>query len=161
MEAHMYPPATTEITGKRAELAPEIHNAFKSFSARVFADGALPEKTKQLSGVALAHDRVSACLKSSEWVSRFALQLTRKLPISRLISFSSNRAGKSPVHLGFGAYFPKRLFEHPASVKWYEARAIGRYISEYALMFFRLRSIVHEQEGFRCHTTTTSSSAAG
>lgn len=55
MEKHMYPPATTEIARKRAELAPEIYSAFKVFSARVFAEGALPEKTKQLIAVAVAH----------------------------------------------------------------------------------------------------------
>jgi AhpD family alkylhydroperoxidase len=55
MEQHMYPAASAEIAQKRAQLAPDIYNAFKSFSARVFADGALPEKTKQLIAVAVAH----------------------------------------------------------------------------------------------------------
>lgn len=55
MEKHMYPPASAETARKRAQLAPEIHSAFKAFSARVFADGALPEKTKQLIAVAVAH----------------------------------------------------------------------------------------------------------
>ena len=55
MEKPMYPPASAELAQHRAQLAPAIHDAFKAFSARVFADGALPEKTKQLIAVAVAH----------------------------------------------------------------------------------------------------------
>ncbi len=51
----IYPPATREIGKRRRELAPEIHRAFDAFSRQVFADGALPEKTKQLIAVAVAH----------------------------------------------------------------------------------------------------------
>jgi AhpD family alkylhydroperoxidase len=36
-------------------LAPDIHAAFEAFSRQVFADGALPAKTKQLIAVAVAH----------------------------------------------------------------------------------------------------------
>jgi AhpD family alkylhydroperoxidase len=49
------PPATAEIAARRAELAPEVHDAFQEFSRRVFADGALDRKTKQLIAVAVAH----------------------------------------------------------------------------------------------------------
>ena len=55
MEQHMYPDTTKELAQKRRELAPEIHSAFRAFGQRVFADGALPEKTKQLIAVAVAH----------------------------------------------------------------------------------------------------------
>jgi AhpD family alkylhydroperoxidase len=55
MEDHMYPDTTKELAQKRRELAPEIHAAFRAFGQRVFADGALPEKTKQLIAVAVAH----------------------------------------------------------------------------------------------------------
>ena len=51
----MYPPSSKELTDKRRELAPEIQAAFHSFSKLVFADGALPAKTKQLIAVAAAH----------------------------------------------------------------------------------------------------------
>lgn len=51
----LYPQATREIGEQRRQLAPEIHQAFDEFSKRVFADGALPEKTKQLIAVAVAH----------------------------------------------------------------------------------------------------------
>lgn len=51
----LFPKATKEISAKRAELAPEITEAFRKFSKAVFKDGALPEKTKQLIAVAVAH----------------------------------------------------------------------------------------------------------
>jgi AhpD family alkylhydroperoxidase len=51
----IYHPVTPEIATRRKELAPEIHDAFTAFSRAVFADGALPEKTKQLIAVAVAH----------------------------------------------------------------------------------------------------------
>jgi AhpD family alkylhydroperoxidase len=51
----VYHPTTAEIAKRRKELAPDIHDAFENFSHAVFADGALPEKTKQLIAVAVAH----------------------------------------------------------------------------------------------------------
>jgi alkylhydroperoxidase/carboxymuconolactone decarboxylase family protein YurZ len=51
----LYPPLSKELAHKRAQLAPEISAAFKAFSQRVFAEGALPVKTKQLIAVAVAH----------------------------------------------------------------------------------------------------------
>ena len=36
-------------------LAPDAHAAFRTFSQKVFADGAPPSKTKQLIAVAVAH----------------------------------------------------------------------------------------------------------
>ncbi|MGH3268116.1 MAG: carboxymuconolactone decarboxylase family protein [Trebonia sp.] len=55
MTSVVYPPATREIGARRRELAPAIHQAFDAFSRQVFADGALPGKTKQLIAVAAAH----------------------------------------------------------------------------------------------------------
>ena len=51
----LYPAASKEISEKRTALAPEIAEAFRNFSKAVFKDGALPEKTKQLIAVAVAH----------------------------------------------------------------------------------------------------------
>jgi AhpD family alkylhydroperoxidase len=51
----MYPDATAEIGARRKELAPHAHEAFEAFSRAVFAVGAVPEKTKQLIAVAVAH----------------------------------------------------------------------------------------------------------
>ena len=55
MTEPMYHPTTPEIAARRKELAPQTHDAFEAFSRAVFADGALPEKTKQLIAVAVAH----------------------------------------------------------------------------------------------------------
>jgi AhpD family alkylhydroperoxidase len=55
MAGSMYSPTTPEQAKRSKELAPGIHDAFESFSKAVFADGALPEKTKQLIAVAVAH----------------------------------------------------------------------------------------------------------
>ena len=51
----LYPETTIEISEKRTALAPEIAEAFRNFSKVVFKEGALPEKTKQLIAVAVAH----------------------------------------------------------------------------------------------------------
>lgn len=51
----MYPPSSQDLARKRRELAPDIQAAFHAFSELVFADGALPAKTKQLIAVAAAH----------------------------------------------------------------------------------------------------------
>jgi len=55
VEKRLYPEPSKEISQKRRDLAPEIYTAFQSFSQRVFADGALPSKTKELIAVAVAH----------------------------------------------------------------------------------------------------------
>ncbi len=55
MPESLYQPTTPEISKRRKALAPGIHEAFENFSRAVFADGALPEKTKQLIAVAVAH----------------------------------------------------------------------------------------------------------
>ncbi|HET7569858.1 MAG TPA: carboxymuconolactone decarboxylase family protein [Gammaproteobacteria bacterium] len=55
MNNSIYPRSTREIAEKRKRLAPETHDAFQAFSKQVFADGALPGKTKQLIAVAVAH----------------------------------------------------------------------------------------------------------
>ena len=51
----MFHPTTPEIAARRKELVPHTHDAFDAFSRAVFADGALPEQTKQLIAVAVAH----------------------------------------------------------------------------------------------------------
>jgi AhpD family alkylhydroperoxidase len=55
MAEPLYPPSSRELSEKRRALAPETEKAFQAFSQQVFADGALPAKTKQLIAVAVAH----------------------------------------------------------------------------------------------------------
>lgn len=51
----LYPQSTRELSEQRKKLAPKPAEAFKAFSQAVFAEGALPVKTKQLIAVAVAH----------------------------------------------------------------------------------------------------------
>lgn len=55
MEQHMYPQVSKDLAQKRRNLAPETYDAFKAFGQRVFTDGALPSKTKELIAIAVAH----------------------------------------------------------------------------------------------------------
>lgn len=72
MEHHMYPDTTKELAQKRRELAPEIYSAFRAFGQSVFADGALPSKTKELIAVAVAH--VTQCPYCIRGHTKLALQ---------------------------------------------------------------------------------------
>jgi len=49
----LYPAPSRELSDIRKRLAPDIHDAFQAFGQKVFADGALPGKTKQLIAVRL------------------------------------------------------------------------------------------------------------
>jgi len=55
MDKQMYPAPSRELHRQRQQLAPDIAAAFKGFGDAVFADGALPGKTKELIAVAVAH----------------------------------------------------------------------------------------------------------
>jgi AhpD family alkylhydroperoxidase len=65
MEQTLYPAPSKDLAQQRKNLAPEIYAAFQSFSQRVFADGALPSKTKELIAVAVAHvTQCPYCIRS-------------------------------------------------------------------------------------------------
>jgi AhpD family alkylhydroperoxidase len=55
MSSELYPSVSKELIGTRNELSPDLQAAFQAFQQRVFAEGALPVKTKQLIAVAVAH----------------------------------------------------------------------------------------------------------
>ena len=55
MSDGMYPTSTAEYGKMRRELTHETEAAFQAFSQKVFAEGALPVKMKQLIAVAVAH----------------------------------------------------------------------------------------------------------
>jgi AhpD family alkylhydroperoxidase len=60
-----YPHPTPELAERRSRLAPGTDLAFRAFSKSVFADGALPSKTKQLIAVAVAHvTQCPYCIRS-------------------------------------------------------------------------------------------------
>ncbi|MBN9351049.1 MAG: carboxymuconolactone decarboxylase family protein [Chitinophagaceae bacterium] len=61
----IYAEPTAENAKKRAELAPENIDAWRNFSRTVFKAGALPEKTKQLIAIAVAHTtQCPYCIRS-------------------------------------------------------------------------------------------------
>ncbi len=68
----LYPPSTAEIARRRRELAPETDAAFKAFGQKVFAEGALPAKIKQIIAVAVAH--VTQCPYCIKGHTKAALQ---------------------------------------------------------------------------------------
>jgi AhpD family alkylhydroperoxidase len=62
---NLYPKVTKELADERTALAPEIMEAWNNFSKTVFKEGALPEKTKQLIAVAVAHvTQCPYCIRS-------------------------------------------------------------------------------------------------
>ena len=61
----LYPEATRQIAEQRSRLAPGPADAFRAFSQSVFAQGALPTRTKQLIAVAVAHvTQCPYCIRS-------------------------------------------------------------------------------------------------
>jgi AhpD family alkylhydroperoxidase len=62
---NLYPKVTKELADKKTALAPEIMETWNNFSKTVFKEGALPEKTKQLIAVAVAHvTQCPYCIRS-------------------------------------------------------------------------------------------------
>ena len=51
----LFPAVTKDLTDRRAALAPDAYRAWREFGKQVFKEGALPQKTKQLIAVAVAH----------------------------------------------------------------------------------------------------------
>jgi len=98
MEHPMYPAASPEVAQKRAELAPEILSAFRSFSHKVFADGALPSKTKELIAVAVAHvTQCPYCIRSH--TQRAMLKGASEQEIMEAIWVAAEmRAGAASAH---------------------------------------------------------------
>lgn len=64
-QTQLYPQPTRELAEERRRLAPGPADAFRAFSRSVFAEGALPVKTKQLIAVAVAHvTQCPYCIRS-------------------------------------------------------------------------------------------------
>jgi AhpD family alkylhydroperoxidase len=70
--ADIYPASTAELARKRRDLAPETEAAFKAFSQKVFAEGALSPRVKQIIAVAVAH--VTQCPYCIKGHTKAALQ---------------------------------------------------------------------------------------
>src|SRR6187200_1281653 len=71
MSETLYPSSTGALAEAHKQLAPEQHDAFQTFSQKVFADGALSAKTKQLIAVAVAHvTQCPYCIKDHAKTAR-------------------------------------------------------------------------------------------
>ncbi len=98
MNDPLYPTPSKDLADTRKRLAPEIHDAFHAFSQRVFADGALPARTKQLIAVAVAH--VTQCPFCIRGHTRGALRqgATREELMEAIWVAAEMRAGGSYAH---------------------------------------------------------------
>ncbi|HVT29455.1 MAG TPA: carboxymuconolactone decarboxylase family protein [Lacipirellulaceae bacterium] len=94
----LYPHVSGEIAALRKKLAPNQAEAFKAFSRSVFADGALPAKTKQLIALAVAHvTQCPYCIRSH---SSAALQhgATEEEMMEAIWVAAEMRAGAAYAH---------------------------------------------------------------
>jgi AhpD family alkylhydroperoxidase len=67
----IYPAIDRNVAATRRALAPEVEDAFRAFSQKVFADSALPAKTKQLIAIAVAHvTQCPYCIKGHTRAAR-------------------------------------------------------------------------------------------
>ncbi|MCI4677427.1 carboxymuconolactone decarboxylase family protein [Rhodoblastus acidophilus] len=98
MAETLYPESTRELSEKRRALAPETEKAFQAFSRQVFADGALPAKTKQLIAVAVAH--VTQCPYCIKGHTKAALRhgATREELMEAIWVAAEMRAGGAYAH---------------------------------------------------------------
>jgi AhpD family alkylhydroperoxidase len=61
----LFPTPSVKTNQKRADLAPASMEAWRNFSKTVFQEGAIPEKTKQLIAIAVAHvTQCPYCIRS-------------------------------------------------------------------------------------------------
>jgi AhpD family alkylhydroperoxidase len=98
MAENLYPPSSRELSEKRRALAPDTEKAFQAFSYQVFADGALPAKTKQLIAVAVAH--VTQCPYCIRGHTKAALRhgATRQELMEAIWVAAEMRAGGAYAH---------------------------------------------------------------
>jgi AhpD family alkylhydroperoxidase len=98
MSDQLYPKPTRDLAQHRHDLAPEIDDAFKRFSEKVFEDGALSAKTKQLIAVAVAH--VTQCPYCIKGHTRAAARAgaTREAIMEAIWVAAEMRAGGAFAH---------------------------------------------------------------
>lgn len=98
MSESMYPPSTRELAQKRRQLAPDAEAAFQAFSQKVFADGALTSKMKQIIAVAVAH--VTQCPYCIKGHTRAALRhgVSEKELMEAIWVAAEMRAGGAYAH---------------------------------------------------------------
>ena len=94
----IYPSMSSEFAEERKRLAPPTAEAFKAFSQSVFADGAIPARTKQLIAVAAAH--VTQCPYCITGHTRAALKhgATSEEIMEAIWVAAEMRAGAAQAH---------------------------------------------------------------
>jgi len=98
VENSLYPAATLEIAKQREQLTPETLNAWRTFSRQVFADGALPAKTKDLIAIAVAHvTQCPYCIRTHT-KSALAKGATDKEVMEAIWVAAEMRAGGAVAH---------------------------------------------------------------
>ncbi len=98
MQEPLYPSPSKDLARRRRELAPATQAAFEAFSQTVFAEGALPAKTKQLIAVAVAH--VTQCPYCIRGHTKSALRhgATQEEIMEAIWVAAEMRAGGSYAH---------------------------------------------------------------
>jgi AhpD family alkylhydroperoxidase len=95
---NLYPAFSPELSNKKADLSPKIIEAWRDFSKTVFEEGALPEKTKQLIAVAVAHvTQCPYCIRSH---TRLAIRrgATKEEVMEAIWVAAEMRAGAAYAH---------------------------------------------------------------
>src|SRR5688572_23979566 len=100
----LFPSPSREFAEERRRLAPGTAAALRAFSQKVFADGALPAKTKQLIAVAVAH--VTQCLYCIKGHTKAARQ--HGATPRRSWRRSGSRPRCAPVEHGRTRHWPLR-----------------------------------------------------
>ena len=118
-ESQIYPALAGDVAAKRAALAPNANAAFRTFNEAVFADGALPARTKQLIAVAAAHvTQCPYCIRSH---TRAALRAgaSREELMEAIWVAAEMRAGAAYAHSALALQemdeFSKRSGVRPGS----------------------------------------------
>jgi AhpD family alkylhydroperoxidase len=98
MSETLYPSSTRALSEAHKRLSPEPHEAFQTFSRKVFADGALTTKAKQLIAVAVAH--VTQCPYCIRGHTKAALRegVTREELLEAIWVAAEMRAGAAYAH---------------------------------------------------------------
>jgi AhpD family alkylhydroperoxidase len=98
MSETLYPSSTGTLSEAHQRLTPDVHDAFRKFSRRVFANGALSTKTKQLIAVAVAH--VTQCPYCIRGHTKAAMRegVTREELMEAIWVAAEMRAGAAYSH---------------------------------------------------------------
>lgn len=94
----LYPSAIGALSDAHKRFTPELHAAFQTFSQKVFAEGALETKTKQLIAVAVAH--VTQCPYCIRGHTKAAMRegATREELMEAIWVAAEMRAGAAYTH---------------------------------------------------------------